>query len=132
MTQTYGTAYYIAPEVLQSEYSEKCDLWSIGVILYILLSGRPPFDGNDDKEIVKNVKIGQYSMAGQEWKNISKDAVELIKKMLTYDPTARISADAALNHGWIKKKVVDTFDTKATLAALTNLRTFRVSYKYID
>ena len=66
-------------------------------------------------------------MTGQEWKNISKDAVELIKKMLTYDPTARISADAALNHGWIKKKVVDTFDTKATLAALTNLRTFRVS-----
>jgi calcium-dependent protein kinase len=126
MTQTYGTAYYIAPEVLQSEYSEKCDLWSVGVILYILLSGRPPFDGNDDKEIVKNVKIGLYSMSGPEWKNISKDAIDLIKKMLTYEPNNRISAEAALNHVWIKKKVVETFDTKATIAALTNLRTFRV------
>ena len=60
MKQTYGTAYYIAPEVLTSEYNEKCDVWSIGVILYILLSGRPPFDGKDDKEIVKKVRIGSY------------------------------------------------------------------------
>lgn len=58
MTQTYGTAYYIAPEVLNSEYNEKCDVWSCGVILYILLSGRPPFDGSDDKEIVRAVKHG--------------------------------------------------------------------------
>ena len=93
MTQTQGTAYYIAPEVLQSEYTEKCDIWSIGVILFILLSGRPPFDGNDDREIVKSVKQGKFSMSGPEWKNTSKDAMDLIKKMLTYDPTVRISAE---------------------------------------
>jgi calcium-dependent protein kinase len=57
------------------------------VILYILLSGRPPFDGADDREIVKNVKQGIYSLSGPEWKNISKDAIDLIKKMLTYDST---------------------------------------------
>lgn len=62
MKQTFGTAYYIAPEVLTSEYNEKCDVWSIGVILYILLSGRPPFDGKDDKEIVRKVRIGQYDV----------------------------------------------------------------------
>jgi calcium-dependent protein kinase len=62
MKQTFGTAYYIAPEVLTSEYNEKCDVWSIGVILYILLSGRPPFDGKDDKEIVRKVRIGHYDI----------------------------------------------------------------------
>lgn len=72
---------------MKSEYNEKCDLWSVGVILYILLSGKPPFDGNDDKEIVNSVRIGTYSLSGAEWKNISNDAKDLIKRMLTYDPS---------------------------------------------
>ena len=92
MTQTYGTAYYIAPEVLQSDYNEKCDVWSVGVILYILLCGRPPFDGSDDREIVKSVKIGSYQLSGPIWKNVSKEGIDLIKKMLTYDANNRISA----------------------------------------
>lgn len=90
----------------------------MGVILYILISGRPPFDGNDDREIVKSVKIGNYSMSGSEWKNISREAVDLIKKMLTYDANHRISAEEALNHPWIKKKVHEPTDPKATLSAL--------------
>ena len=93
-------------------------MWSVGVILYILLSGRPPFDGSDDKEIVKNVKIGAYSLSGSEWRGISKEAVDLIKKMLTYNPTSRISAEEALNHPWIKKKVTEPSDPKATISAL--------------
>lgn len=92
MNQTYGTAYYIAPEVLTAEYNEKCDVWSVGVILYILLSGKPPFDGIDDREIVKKVKYGTFSMGGAEWKSISKEAHDLIKRMLTYDPSKRITA----------------------------------------
>jgi calcium-dependent protein kinase len=93
MNQIFGTAYYIAPEVLKGDYTEKCDLWSIGVILYILLSGKPPFDGNDDKEIVNSVRQGTYSMQGAEFKNISAEAKDLIKKMLTYDINLRITAE---------------------------------------
>lgn len=69
---THGTSYYIAPEVLEKEYNEKCDVWSIAVILYILLSGNPPFDGKDDKEITNRVKIGKYTMDGDIWESVSR------------------------------------------------------------
>jgi calcium-dependent protein kinase len=109
MKEIFGTAYYIAPEVLSFDYNEKCDIWSVGVILYILLSGRPPFDGNDDKEIIKKVRIGHYdlnckyylyliSILAPEFKYVSKEALDLLKKMLTYDPERRISAAEALKH----------------------------------
>jgi calcium-dependent protein kinase len=55
LTQTHGTSYYIAPEVLNNKYNEKCDVWSIGVMLFILLSGKPPFDGACDNEITDKV-----------------------------------------------------------------------------
>jgi calcium-dependent protein kinase len=60
MHQMYGTAYYIAPEVLTGDYNEQCDMWSIGVILYVMLSGMPPFNGRTDKEIMAKVKVGRY------------------------------------------------------------------------
>ena len=57
-----GTSYYIAPEVLQLDYDEKCDIWSAGVILYILVTAAPPFDGENDRQIMENVKKMQYSL----------------------------------------------------------------------
>jgi calcium-dependent protein kinase len=62
MQVTVGTPYYIAPEVILANYNERCDMWSIGVILFIMLSGVPPFDGSDDKEIIKAVRKGTFSM----------------------------------------------------------------------
>ena len=65
MKEKYGTPYYIAPEVLRQDYNEKCDVWSCGVILFILLTGRPPFNGVTDQEILAKVKQGKYSITGR-------------------------------------------------------------------
>jgi len=65
--------------VLNKEYDEKCDVWSIGVIMYILLSGKPPFDGKDDREIIKRVKAGNLSLTIPELKYVSKEGIDLIK-----------------------------------------------------
>mmetsp|Transcript_701 Transcript_701/g.656 ORF Transcript_701/g.656 Transcript_701/m.656 type:complete len:138 (-) Transcript_701:315-728(-) len=103
MTKTVGSPYYIAPEVINKCYTEKCDIWSSGTICYILLCGYPPFYGYDDKEILENVRKGDFAFPEEEWSGISNEAKNLIKKMLTKDPTKRISAKEALNDPWIKK-----------------------------
>jgi calcium-dependent protein kinase len=82
MTTRLGSAYYIAPEVLNGNYNEKCDIWSCGVILYILLSGTPPFSGRNENEIFDAIQLGYVSFHGVEWKNVSADAKLLIKKLL--------------------------------------------------
>lgn len=92
MHQTYGTPYYIAPEILAGEYTEKCDIWSCGVILYILLCGRPPFDGENDDEILENVSKGVYKVSGPIWSRVSAEGIDLVKKMLNFDQYKRISA----------------------------------------
>ena len=102
LKQKLGTAYYIAPEVLSQSYTEKCDVWSCGVIMYILLSGSPPFGGQSDEEILRKVKAGKFSFPGESWRNISDSAKSLIRRMLTMDPTARISALECLEHDWIQ------------------------------
>jgi len=92
MCQKFGTPYYIAPEVLDNKYDEKCDLWSIGVILYILLCGYPPFNGANDDQIIQKVKAGKFRVDDEEWETISYQAIDLVHKLLEYDPSKRISA----------------------------------------
>jgi calcium-dependent protein kinase len=86
MHQIYGTAYYIAPEVLAGAYTEKCDLWSIGVILYVMLSGKPPFPGKNDEAILERVKTGYFTFPEKEFTNITSEAKDLVKKLMEKDP----------------------------------------------
>ena len=124
-----GTPFYIAPEVWKKNYGPKCDIWSAGVVLYVLLSGYPPFFGTNDKEIMRNVLKGTYSMSGDIWGIVSKDGKDLVKKMLTYDPDKRISAAEALMHPWITQKGSSKKDYEIVAStahlALSNLRKFR-------
>ncbi|KAF4757042.1 hypothetical protein FOZ63_010306, partial [Perkinsus olseni] len=101
MTAITGTVYYVAPEVMTGKYDYSCDMWSIGVMTYMLLAGVPPFDGDTDKEILRKVSKGMYSFSGPSWDFISSSARDFITKLLQKDPAARLSAGRALNHPWL-------------------------------
>lgn len=98
-----GTVLYIAPEVLQGSYDEKCDIWSCGVLMYMMLSGVPPFYGATRKEVMQKISKGKFSFKSKVWSIISKEAKELIEKMLTLNPDKRPSAREVLNHPWFIK-----------------------------
>ena len=91
MNTKIGTPYYISPEVLAGSYNKSCDLWSAGCILYVLLCGYPPFHGDTDNEILKAVHRGRVEMDGDEWDDISHEAKDLIKKLIT-KPEKRFTA----------------------------------------
>ena len=103
MSFRFGTPYYIAPEVLQQSYDEKCDVWSIGVILYLLLTGNPPFDGDSDDEIWKKIISEEINYSSSKLKSLSKEAKDFLKKLLVKNPDKRLSAAEALEHVWITK-----------------------------
>jgi calcium-dependent protein kinase len=100
-----GTSYYCAPEVIENKYNEKCDEWTCGIIMYILLTGTPPFAGDSDEEIFSKIKSGRFSMNIPEFKNVSEEAKNLIAKLLIYNPKERISAKDALLHPFFFKDI---------------------------
>ena len=122
-----GTPFYIAPEVLKKNYDCKCDVWSAGVLLYIMLCGYPPFSGKTEHEIMANVVKGKYNMIGEAWDAVSKEGKELVKKMLTYEQKKRISAADAVKDVWILKHASKTSVAvgASVLPALSNLKKFR-------
>ena len=128
LTNTYGTVYYIAPEVLKGKYTGKCDVWSCGIILYVLLCGFPPFGGTTDNDIMERIKRGPIPFDSFEWEDVSQEAKSLISAMCNYDTDRRLTASQALEHSWIQKRI-DRKNSKEKLSkVLKNLKNFRVSF----
>ncbi|XP_055389023.1 LOW QUALITY PROTEIN: calcium-dependent protein kinase 4-like [Condylostylus longicornis] len=107
MKDKIGTAYYIAPEVLAGSYTEKCDIWSSGVILYILITGRPPFGGATESDILARVTAGKYSLGHFSIPAKSQREAQcvenLIRHMLMFVPSMRYTAQQCLDHEFIAK-----------------------------
>jgi len=129
-----GSAYYIAPEVLTGNYNYMCDLWSCGVIMFILLTGEPPFKGendDDDDLTFEKIKIGKYDMS--KVNHVSIEGKDLIVKLLQKNPDKRLKASSALQHGWFKKNDIRSEfsenDVKKIMESLENIRNYNPEQK---
>ncbi|EER08814.1 Calcium-dependent protein kinase, putative, partial [Perkinsus marinus ATCC 50983] len=125
MTTKAGTPYYVAPQVLGGKYNEACDLWSCGVIMYILLCGYPPFYGETDADVLTKVRLGNYTFNAADWKGVSEDAKDLIRKLLKINPKDRYTAEQALNHIWVRNKAPKAQGMPLEGAQIENLKSFR-------
>lgn len=124
-----GTPGYVAPEILHGvAYGTKADMWSLGVITYILLGGYPPFIEQNQRELFKKIKKGQYEFHPEYWGGISAGAKDLISKLLTVHPNKRISASEALRSNWVLggDSQLEGFDLGANL---TQFRKFNAKRK---
>lgn len=118
-----GTVLYIAPEVISGDYDEKCDIWSCGVLLYMMLCGQPPFNGSTRREVMMKIKKGSFSFKAKIWTLITAEAKDLITQMLTMDPDKRPSCRQVLSHPWFLRDQ----DIKInSMAYLENMKKFEV------
>jgi calcium-dependent protein kinase len=95
-----GSPYYIAPEVLMAQHGPACDIWSIGVLMYIMLCGYLPFSGESPNQVFAKIIKGNLRMDQPEWDFYSEESKDLINKMLVVSPSERITASEALEHDW--------------------------------
>ncbi|KAG6629823.1 hypothetical protein CIPAW_14G111800 [Carya illinoinensis] len=124
-----GSAYYIAPEVLRRRYGPEVDIWSVGVMLYILLCGVPPFWAEAEQGIFNAILRGHIDFTSDPWPSISPAAKDLVRKMLNLDPKQRLTAFQVLNHPWIKEDG-EAPDTPLDNAVLSRLKQFRAMNKF--
>eukprot|EP00178_Gracilaria_changii_P014627 TRINITY_DN41129_c0_g1_i1.p1 TRINITY_DN41129_c0_g1~~TRINITY_DN41129_c0_g1_i1.p1 ORF type:complete len:294 (-),score=28.84 TRINITY_DN41129_c0_g1_i1:50-931(-) len=102
MKTACGTPYYVAPEVLQAQgYDKEVDMWSIGVITYLLLCGFPPFYGDSLPQLFEIIMKGSFDFPAPYWNNISSEAKDFIKKLLSVNPQSRLTPSQALQHPWL-------------------------------
>jgi serine/threonine protein kinase len=104
LTTQCGTPGYVAPEILEgTPYDTRADMWSLGVIVYILLGGYPPFIEQNQRELFRKIRKGQYEFHEEYWGQISQDAKVLISSLLTVNPNKRLTSEESLTNKWINK-----------------------------
>ncbi|CAK0828672.1 unnamed protein product [Prorocentrum cordatum] len=130
MSSRAGTPYYVSPQVLAGKYNHLCDLWSAGVIMYILLCGTPPFFGNNDQEVLAKVKYGNLTFNPREWSGVSQDAKDLVRMLVKMNPSERLNAEQALNHSWIKNRAPRATNAPLPTNFVPRLRKFRCRSKF--
>lgn len=128
MSRSCGSLHYIAPEVLAHSYTEKADMWSLGVLVYMLLTGSPPFYGSTDQKCLLRIKRGEPQLSSR-WPLLSESARQFVLSLLVVDPEKRLSASEALQHHWIcsvdtPKAVIDT-DVLSSLRRFAHASHFR-------
>ena len=121
-----GSPYYVAPEVLEGTYTNECDVWSLGVMTYLFLSGYPPFHANSKKELYDKIKTEEPVFTRSVWKKISGEAIMLIKQMLVKDYTKRPSAQEVMNSPWFSSlEMKSGRDLDIQEEVLNNMKQFR-------
>jgi len=126
MSDAVGTLYYVAPEVVRrGQYDESCDMWSLGVLTYVMLCGRPPFEGMDDRSTIAKICSGQYSFPRARF---SRESESFIAGLLQVSPKKRLKIDEVIGHPWLAKAdpVHDAVDETVAVdpEVLKALRTF--------
>lgn len=115
LTTLCGSPSYIAPEILKKQrYGVKCDLWSAGVLSFVLLGGYQPFHGKTDQEIKTNIVSGTFKFDGKYWGHISESAKDFIKSLLIVNPEDRVSAEDILSHSWLNETIALTAPNEAS------------------
>ena len=128
-----GSTYYIAPEVLKQNYNEKCDTWSIGVLLYMLLTKKAPFNGKNNEIIIEKIEEGNYDKKCKKLLEYSPEVRDLLDNLLEIDVNKRFSARKALNHPWFKiyggRTLFSNFSLDELKKVLVNLFNFKNNNK---
>jgi calcium-dependent protein kinase len=128
MNTKTGTCYYVSPEVLAGAYDSKCDLWSLGVILFMMLAGYPPFDGESDREILEAVKNHPLAFTEPVWETISLEAKDLLRHLLDRHPQSRFTAEQVLAHPWFN--IFESSPDVPPQIDLNQLRVYQSSVKF--
>jgi len=125
MTTKIGTPYYVSPEILEGKYDNGCDIWSIGIISYIMLCGYPPFNAENENVLFRKILCCDYEFRAEDWSHISEEAKGFIKQCLQPISAKRLTAEQAIIHPWLLKHSKETLQKNVSPNVLYRLRLFK-------